>query len=277
MGIVGYALISSAAYARALTHPGCQGPDIPLDSPSIKAIQDVTVPSHDGLELRAWYLPPEDNTVIILLPGLGGSRNGMLIEGAVLASHGYGILATELRSCAHSEGLSTLGHLEAADLQTATSWVLDRPGVERVGVLGFSVGGVTGILAAAEDSRIEAVVAEGGFYDLADDIAGTGEQNSVWQGVLLRSILFFFRCQTGVNAKDISPISVIEQISPRPTLLIYGELEADGSHAREQFSRAGAPRELWILPNCGHGGYLQIAPDEWEHRVVSFFDRAFSD
>ena len=120
-GVVGYALISSAAYARGLTHPGCQGPDILSDSLGIKAIQDVIVPSHDGLELRAWYLPPENNIVIILLPDLGGSRNGILSEGAVLASHGYDIVVAELRSCAHSEGLSTLGYLEAADLQTATS------------------------------------------------------------------------------------------------------------------------------------------------------------
>ena len=70
---------------------------------------------------------------------------------------------------------------------------------------------------------------------------------------------------------------MIEQIGPRPILLIYGELEADAGHAREQFSRAGAPSDLWILPNCGHGEYLQTAPVEWEYRVVSFFDRAFSD
>jgi len=277
LGIIGYTLIASAAYAHGLTHPGCQGLDIVPGNLDIGAIQDIVVPSHDGLRLRAWYLPPEKNTVIILLPGLGGSRDGMLNEGTVLAQHGYGILATDLRSCAHPEGLSTLGYLEAADLHAATSWVLDQPGVEHVAVLGFSLGGVTSILAAAENPRIEAVVAEGGFYDLADDIANTGGQNTIWQRIVQKSILLFFRRETNVNATDISPISVIGQISPRPILLIYGELEADEGHARQQFSQADSPKELWIVPDCGHGGYLQVAPDEWEHHVISFFDKAFAD
>jgi hypothetical protein len=30
------------------------------------------------------------------------------------------------------------------------------------------------------------------------------------------------------------------------------------------------------VPDCGHGGYLNAVPEEWERRVVGFFDDALS-
>ena len=157
---VGTAVLSGALYARALTHPGCGDTDTTPVDVGIVGTQDVTYPSHDEMILRAWYLPPRNSVVIILLPGLGGGRDGMLREGAILAQHGHGLLMTEMRSCVHPEGQTTLGYYEAKDLQEAVTWVLDQPGVEHVGVLGYSLGGITATLGSAEDERIEAMVAE---------------------------------------------------------------------------------------------------------------------
>ena len=85
----------------------------------------------------------------------------------------------------------------------------------------------------------------------------------------------FFRWWTCVDTYSISPIQVIGQISPRPLLLIYGEHETESGHAHEQYESAGDPKDLWIVPNCGHGDYLHAAPEEWEQRVVTFFDVTF--
>ena len=274
-GVAGYALLGSAIYAHALTHPGCGEMGVAPADVGIAGAQDVTYLSHDGLTLRAWYLPPQNGVAIILLPGLGGAREGMLREGAILARHGYGLLMSELRSCAHPEGQTTLGYQEAKDLTEAVTWVRGQPGVAHVGVLGYSLGGITSIMGAAQDERIEAVIAEGGFYDLAADITNEGGDNSLWDALIYRGVLFFFRRETGIDARDVSPISVIDRISPRPLLLIYGEREAAETRPQEQLARAGEPKELWIVPDCWHGGYLEVAPEEWERRVVAFFEEAF--
>ena len=273
-GVAGYGLLTSALYAHALTHPGCGEMGIGPADVGIEDAQDVTYSSHDGLTLRAWYLPPQNGAVVVLLPGLGGARDGMVQEGAILARHGYGLLMTELRSCAHPEGQTTMGYREAADLVEAVTWVRGQPGVTHVGVLGYSLGGATAILGAAQDERIEAVVAEGGFYDLAGDIANEGGDDPLWQALIYRSILYFFRRETGIAAHDVSPISVIGHISPRPLLLIYGEHEVNEGRAWEQYQAAGEPKALWIVPGSGHGEYLTAAPEEWERRVVEFFDAA---
>lgn len=274
-GIAGYGLLASARYAHALTHPGCADTRATPADVGLERTHDVSYLSHDGLQLRAWYLPPQNGTVIVLLPGVGGARDGMLREGAILARHGYGLLMTELRSCAHPDGQTTLGYREAADLAQAVTWVRAQSGVTHVGVLGYSLGGITAILGAAQDQRVEAVVAEGGFYDLAADITNEGGQNPLWNALIYQAILLFFRRETGVDAHAVSPISVIDRISPRPLLLIYGELEAQETRPQEQLARAGEPKDLWIVPGCWHGGYLDVAPEEWERRVVAFFDAAF--
>ncbi len=269
----GVILPTSYLYTHYLTHPGCAEAGLTPASVGIENAQEVSYPSHDGLTLRAWYLPPQNGAVIILLPGGGGAREGMLREGAILARHGYGLLLTELRSCAHPKGESSLGYREAADLTEAVTWVLAQPGVAHVGVLGFSLGGVTGILGAASDPRIEAVVAEGGFYDLKADILNDG--NGPWWAVpFYHAILFFFRLEAGVNAGEISPISVIDRISPRPLFLIYGDRETATTHPWRLLGRAREPKELWIVPGCGHGAYLDVAAEEWERRVVAFFEEA---
>jgi len=273
-GLAGLWLMTSYAYVHAITHPPCGGDD--TAPPDLGGeVQDVTYPSHDGLTLHAWYLPPQNGTAIILLPGLGGGREGMLREGAILSRHGYGLLMTELRSCVHPERLTTLGYLEARDLAEAVTWLRARPGVAHVGVLGYSLGGVAATLGAAQDERVEAVVAEGGFYDLASDITNLGGESPPWEIPFYYAMLFFFRRETGIDAHEISPISAIGHISPRPLLLIYGEMEAGETHPQEQLAHAGEPKDLWIVPGCGHGGYLDVAREEWEQRVVAFFDTAF--
>jgi dipeptidyl aminopeptidase/acylaminoacyl peptidase len=271
---IGLAASSSTQYVHALTHPGCwhlrNGPD----KAGLEGALEQSLNSHDGIQLSAWYVPPSNSAVIILLGGLGSGRDALLHEGARIAGHGYGLLMLDPRCCALPSGESTLGYLEALDVQEAARWAIAQPEVDHVGALGFSAGGVTAILAAAADPTIEAVVAEGGFADLEADLSGKHQRGGLLARLVYLLNPLFFKLETGVDPALISPVSLLGQLSPRPVLLIYGDGEAESGRAWEQLDAAGEPKELWIVPGCGHGNYLEAAAQEWESRVTEFFDQA---
>jgi dienelactone hydrolase len=281
----------SRRYAHALVYPGCSGPHRTPDDIGIMGYQQVTFGSQAGradfgelsraanldrFRLTAWWLPSQNRAAVILFPGIGQSRDGMLDQGALLARHGYGVLFTEPHSCANPDLPFTAGYLEVSEVAGALAFVQAQPEVDaqRIGVLGFSVGGATAILGAAQLEDIQAVVAEGNFYNLGHDIANIGGNNSLLQSFYSHTILFFYRYYTGVDARLVSPIDAIAKISPRPVLLIFGEYEVEDGRAHEQFAAAGQPKALWIVPGLGHGGYIQTWPEEYEAQVISFFDEA---
>ncbi|MFP3975109.1 MAG: alpha/beta hydrolase, partial [Dehalococcoidia bacterium] len=52
----------------------------------------------------------------------------------------------------------------------------------------------------------------------------------------------------------VSPINFIQNVAPRPLLIIHGEKDEliDPSHARMLFEKAGQPKELAMIPDGEH-------------------------
>jgi dipeptidyl aminopeptidase/acylaminoacyl peptidase len=145
--------------------------------------------------------------------------------------------------------------------------------MNRIGISGFSTGGATSIMAGARYARIKAVIAEGGYYDfhkLIDD-----ESERYWFGGLYAfGARLSYQLALGMPMTVLSPVSVIGQIAPRPVLLVYGTREPSLPGARKQLTVAGENAELWEVPNGTHGSYWIHAPEEYERRVIAFFDSA---
>jgi hypothetical protein len=72
----------------------------------------------------------------------------------------------------------------------------------------------------------------------------------------------------------IDPLSITDaaaRISPRPLLLIGGK--GGEERAIEQFfAAANEPKQKLILPNTPHISGLQTHPQEYEAKVIDFFD-----
>jgi dipeptidyl aminopeptidase/acylaminoacyl peptidase len=277
IALLAISLVVSQLYVSGLTEATCPDwkwtpEDFGLPSP-----RDVAFTSADGIDIRGWYFPGSNGVGIVLAGGIG-TRKGMLPEASILAQRGYGVLLFDWRGCgASGQAIRTLGYREALDLAAAADYMKEQPGTDRVGALGFSVGGAAAIRAAAENPDIGAVVAMGNYYDLEADIYGRGEEYPLLSGLLEREVAWLFQRKTGINFdRDLEPVDLVPQISPRPLLLIYGELEEHPppSHGQTMFQAAREPKEFWVLPNVGHGGYYHAQPEEFTRRVVSFFDAA---
>lgn len=138
-----------------------------------------------GGELNGRWLRPEgawDGRVVLILHGFASDSEGpaevqrRLAE--ALAARGVASLRVNFRGegdAARTEILSTLGG-RVEDTERARAWVTEQAGVaaERLGVLGFSLGGGTAILTAARHP--------GWFRSMALWSSVSGEPWSQWRG-----------------------------------------------------------------------------------------------
>jgi dipeptidyl aminopeptidase/acylaminoacyl peptidase len=253
-------------------------PRIPLDRTSLKAgiaeYEDVTLTASDGVRLRGWYTPPEpgNGTVIILAHGYAGNRLMLLPEAQVLAGQGYGTLAFDFRGHGESDSaLVTIGDRERRDLSAAIDYVAARPHVSKIGAIGFSMGGATLAQVAAGDDRLDAVVVEAAFPTLTEEI----RYRSRAFGPLSQIPTLQVMRRAGVDVDGVRPIDDLCAISPRPLLLIYGELDADvpPSTAEAMFDAACDPAELWIVAGAVHQNPIEVLPEEYAARLLAFFGR----
>jgi len=245
--------------------------------------ETVVFPDIDGeLILNGWFLTSDKTEkVIIMVHGNGANRDdptiGTLDIAAALVEHGYNVLMFDLRGCGESEGaMVSGGYHEKKDVLGAVEYVRKR-GFNDIGVMGFSLGAVSSLLAAAETEDIDAVVADSSYADLNDIMEPEFSKRTHAPQGLLRPILFMIRVMFGVDFSAIRPIDCVSEITPRPIFFIHGE-EDDTipvEHAERLYQAAGNPlNRLWIVPDTNHTRAYITQPDEYVSRVAEFFDSA---
>ncbi len=244
------------------------------------SFEPVTFISTDGLHLAGWYIPSHNGATIILCHGLGANRLDMLPQAVLLAEHGYGSLLFDFRAHGESEGeMVTYGYAETDDVLAAVDYLLARPDVDpqRIGILGGSLGAATAIRAAARSTHLKAVVAESAFTSLEDEVASSFKVFSGLPAFPFAPLtVAFAQRQTGLRISEVRPIDDIPSIAPWHVFIIHGT--DDDMIPAEQglrlYEAAGEPKELWMVDMMGHGSALGIFPDEYEGRVISFFDQS---
>ena len=66
---------------------------------------------------------------------------------------------------------------------------------------------------------------------------------------------------------------LVPRISPRAVFLIYAGKGAGGEELQPQYyAAAGPPKTLWKITGARHTGGLAAVPQEYERRLIAFFD-----
>jgi hypothetical protein len=268
--VAAFAVIGPIGFAYVITH--VLRPTVP--TPDLRtAYETVSFTTGDGLRLEGWYIPSRNGAAVIAFPG----RSGPQQHARMLAPHGYGVLLFDRRGEGRSEGDSNLlGWGGATDIDAAVAYLETRPDVDpgRIGGLGLSVGGELMLEAAAGNDGLAAVVSEGagtrGFSDSMQDVHGVEKWISApGQAVSTAAVAVF---------ADALPPTQLVDLVPRitqPLLLIWapngGNVETMNP---EYYRRAGGPKQIWSIPDAKHVQGITAHPQEYERRVVGFFDRA---
>jgi uncharacterized protein len=239
--------------------------------------EDVTFKSSDGLTLHGVWIPaPGADRTVVILHGHGGSMDWDIQRSPVFHAAGFNVLLFDFRAHGRSEGrLATFGYLERRDVQGAVAFLKER-GMMRIGLLGFSYGGMASMLAAPICPEVNAVVTDGGPARVRTAIIGRCVEVGLprwlarplaWLAVAATSL------RLGVNLFRYEPIRWVGKIAPRPILFIHGELDQYLPDFDELYAAAGEPKEAWRLPGVGHTKASEVYPEEFRRRVIGFFDR----
>jgi alpha-beta hydrolase superfamily lysophospholipase len=157
------------------------------------------------------------------------------------------------------------------DVRAAVDFVLKQSPEERIGVLGYSMGAVAAIGAAAQDHRIDAVVAVSPYASLRETMTYR------LKGVrpLTDLIAWWGERITGLCLDAVRPEELMGVLSPRPVLIMQAEADemVPQNSGKRLYEAAAEPKELWSVPGVAHVGFRQEVPDAYKRRVLGFFQQ----
>ncbi|MCP5100907.1 MAG: alpha/beta fold hydrolase [Chloroflexi bacterium] len=245
------------------------------------SFDSITFTSPDGIVLDGWHIPSQNGANIILLHGYGGHRAMMLRHAQALATEGFGVLMYDLRGHSRSGGDErSLGWADVMDVETAVAFLNAQPNTDpnRIGILGFSIGGQIALRATAQLESIQAVVADGPSFANIDDFPPPTTLPERLIGFGSRLTIYGFSLRI-----DMAPVTAvidqIDTIAPRPILFIAtGTPDGNEQQIVQHFyNHAAEPKSIWTIPEATHGGGMSARSEAYSEQITTFFHAAFFD
>jgi uncharacterized protein len=244
--------------------------------------EDFEVTAQDGVHLRGWKVEPAqpNGAWVLLYHGVSDNRVGMIGQAELLLRHGYSVVVMDARGHGESEGpMVTYGWIERNDAHAIVDALVasEHPGA--IFASGESMGAAVALQAAGVEPRIEAVVAESAFKNLREvsyDYAGL-RMSPLLGKTLFRPVAMVGMSgaekEGGFRAEDVSPERAVATRA-FPVLLICGldDRNIPPRHTQAIYAAATGPKQIWLVPDTGHTQALGRAPEEFERRMIAFFD-----
>ena len=255
----------------------------------ISDYENVRFPSRQAdLTLAGWYAPGEpDAPVVLLTHGFGSCKCSprILTVAGMLHKHGFNVLMYDMREHGTSDiedGRAAIGNEEYLDLLGAWDWLRKEKGFTpaQIGVYGQSLGAGTTLIAFSQEKQLPAAFVDSPFSDLPQIIDEELARNH-YPLFLEPGGIFMARVVAGDNLLEFSPSLAITNDAGRPIFIVHGtgDKRINVRHTRQLAQLAedtGANVTTWIPEGVGHVDAEFALPDEYEKRLVEFFQNALS-
>ena len=247
---------------------------------------DVEFVSQRGdVTLRGWYISgQEEKPTLIFVHGIGSVRSGdrAVDLASRLVGNGYNVLMFDLRGHGSSGGDQVSGgYFEQWDVLGAYDFLAGRgvpPG--RIGLLGFSMGAATAVLAAAREPGIGALVADSPYAKASDMIAHQAARKTVFPRwftpIFVPSAVLIANWFYGIDLGSVVPEDAVADL-PYPILVIHGTGDSRIPYQQGQRVQQSAPAgsSIWLVPDADHVDAFATYPEEYVQRVMAYLDDRF--
>ncbi|SFI58587.1 alpha/beta hydrolase [Planctomicrobium piriforme] len=257
----------------------------------------VRFPTRDGLELRGGIYLPEESPrgVIVFCPEtLGGHLTAMNYAESLLDA-GFAIFSFNFRNQSPSDTMSGyrathwMTNHEITDVHAALDLVLSQPQFSAlpVGLMGVSRGACAALAAGAMRPEVEFIWAQGAFSTRAVivhhamNFLGTvvgrwGKMLPEWH-VRITIGLMLLMAGARNGARFVRLESVLPRWRGRDVQFISG---ARDTYVPTQLTRrltklvgANAENSHWVASGAKHNLERVAKPDEYDHRLLAFFNQ----
>lgn len=245
--------------------------------PSDLACENVEFNSDSGAPIKGWFVKDDDGKgVIVLMHGLRSNRLSLVDRIRFLRKNGYSVLAFDFQGSGESVGKQlTFGYLESLDATASLKFIRQKLPDEKIGVLGISMGGAAFLL-QKEPQKVDALILEMVYPTMQKAVEN---RLNLWmfRGAdnLAPLLTMQFSMRLGVSVDELRPLDKIGNVKV-PTLIIAGENDHHTTleESKQLFTAANEPKELWVVPTAEHGDLFKVAPQDYEKRVLAFFQNA---
>jgi fermentation-respiration switch protein FrsA (DUF1100 family) len=252
----------------------------------LPAPQEVSFPARGdtGITIAgSWFAVGDglDAPTVILSHGLGGCRKGAndLLAAGMLHRHSIAVLMIDLRDHGDStkEDMRFAGGTEEyRDVLGAWDWLRSRGVPEaRIGLLGFSLGAATTMIAMGQEQRIAAIWADSAYGDIGSAIRDELGRNG-FPTLLEYGGAFAGKLISGDDIESHSPLETTTLLNGRPIFLTHGVLDQRISvryiyELAASVAAHGQVADIWVVPDAGHTQAMLLHTAEYERRMSEFF------
>ncbi len=223
----------------------------------------------DDLTLRGWWIPnPKGHRALIFVHGQNQNRTELLEIAKPLWDQGYSLLMFDLRGHGLSDGdHHTLGLKEQFDIIGAAHFVENKdfqPG--QIGLIGWSMGAGTGVMALSQTTDIKAGVIDSGYAT---------ERPFHHFEIVYPAAVLACKILRGFDPEQIQPGEAAKHLGNRHIFIIHGQQDhtIPLSEALLLREAAGAnATDFWSVPGADHTGNFAAQPEEYIRRVTAFFN-----
>lgn len=279
---IGYIAADKLTYAERINNQ---------DTPQTHGMkyENVTIPvREDRLKIAAWYIPAGDDQAaantpaIVMVHGWNASKtkgfNWHFLDLAqALHQGGFAVLMIDLRGHGMSaDSRFSFGRLERRDVLASIEFLLDKGHPSgKIGLIGVSMGAESVVGAAAVNQAVGAVLTDSLFAEIYPVVQGLWGKQSGLPQIFLYPTLWMFHLQNGFDLTSARPVDEIGQIAPRPLMLIHCQVDTDVPIAHfKQLKQAAPWAQTWVVPECRHAEIYEFVPQEYNQKVVTFFDNS---
>lgn len=276
--VITIAIMAFSAYVgyRLVTPPRVVGQWTPRDLGH--DYEEVWIRNREGLRLHAWWINRGSDKTVLPLHGYTVSKWEEIYMKPImkiLLDAGYNVLAFDFRAHGKSEGKrTTVGDRELIDLMSAIDWLLSNhpESARKIGLIGYSMGGIVTISALAEDDRVICGIADSPPIDM-DKTAARGLRYFAnlpqWLYPIIKPWV------TAISGGRVFNIMRCADKVKKPLLLIAGSkdplvMPEEIKEFAKRNEKVNPHVQLWVT-EAEHVRTINLLPEEYKQKILEFF------